>query len=71
MLFLLHLVLFVFASIFKIYSLNDIFMFVLYYLNGRKDMNQIIIINFLPIRSPYLVWYLVYVNWVIRKLDIT
>lgn len=36
MLVVLHGVLFVFASILKIYSLNDILMFVLYYLNGRK-----------------------------------
>ena len=71
MLLLLHVILFFFASVFKIYSLNDIFMFVLYYLNGRKDRNQIIIINFMPIRSPYLVWYLIFVNWVMRKLDIT
>ena len=68
---LLHGILFVCASLFRIYSLNDIFMFVLYYINGRKDRNQIIIINFLPISSPYLVWYLVFVNWVMRKLDIT
>jgi hypothetical protein len=63
--------LYVSATIFKIYSLNDIYTFVLYYLNGRKDRDQLFIINFIPIRGPYLVWYLVFLNWVVRKLDIT
>jgi hypothetical protein len=59
------------AVAFRIYSLNGIYTFVLYYLIGKKHRNMIFFINIVPVRAPYLVWYLLFLNWVVRKLDIT
>jgi Derlin-2/3 len=63
--------LYIAAILFKIYSLHGIYTFVLYYLIGKKHRNMIFFINIVPIRAPYLAWYLLFLNWVVRKLDIT
>jgi hypothetical protein len=63
--------LYVTAVVFKIYSLHGIYTFILYYLVGKKHRNMMFFINIVPVRAPYLVWYLMFMNWVVRKLDIT
>lgn len=32
---------------------------------------MLFIVNFIPMRASYLVWYITFTNWVVNKTDIT
>lgn len=41
----------------KINFLSNIFIFSMYYYYGRIHSNQIVIINLLPMRASFMIWY--------------
>jgi len=55
----------------RIYSLYNIYTFVMFYMIGKRNRNMIFFINIVPVRAPYFAWYILFLNWVVRKLDIT
>jgi hypothetical protein len=46
-----------FAICLKISFLSGIFIYAMYYYYGRIHSNRIIIVNFLPMRASFLIWY--------------
>ncbi len=46
-----------FAILLKISFLSGIFIYAMYYYYGRIHSNRIIIVNFLPMRASFLIWY--------------
>lgn len=47
-----------FAIVLKINFLSNIYIYAMYYYYGRIHSNRIIIINFLPMRASFMIWYL-------------
>ena len=48
----------IFAVMFTINHLGVIFKYAIYYLYGRSNQENVIMVNFMLIRAPYLIWYL-------------
>jgi len=48
---------FFFAILLKINFLSNIFIYAMYYYYGRIHSDRIIIINFLPMRASFMIWY--------------
>jgi len=44
------------SIVFTINYLGPIFKYTIYYIYGRNNHDQLVLINFLPIRAPYLLW---------------
>lgn len=49
-------IIYIFAWFLSINHLGIIFKYVLYYLYGRTNYQQILLINLIPIRAPFLIW---------------
>lgn len=49
---------YILAIVFGISSLNGIYLHALFYYFGRIHSDRLIIINFIPIRAPYCLWFL-------------
>ncbi len=57
---LLCLMIYAFAICLKISFLSGIFIYAMYYYYGRIHSNRIIIVNFLPMRASFLIWYILF-----------
>ena len=51
------------AILFGISSLTGVYLYSLYYYFGRIHTERLIIINFIPIRAPYCLWFLLALEW--------
>lgn len=47
----------IFAILLKINFLSNIYIYAMYYYYGRIHSDRIIIINFLPMRASFMIWY--------------
>ena len=45
------------AATFTINHLGNIFKYTIYYLYGRSNEDNVVMVNLMPIRAPYLIWY--------------
>lgn len=54
---LMFLFIYFFAILLKINFLSNIFLFAMYYYYGRTHSNQMVIINLLPMRASFMIWY--------------
>ena len=51
------------AIILGISSLTGVYLYSLYYYFGRIHTERLIIINFIPVRAPYCLWFLLALEW--------
>ena len=51
------------AFSFGISSLTGIYRYSLFYYFGRVHSDRLIIINFIPIRAPYCLWFMLAIEW--------
>lgn len=45
------------AVVFSINHLGVIFKYAIYYLYGRSNEDNVIMVNLMLVRAPYLIWY--------------
>ena len=58
------------AIMYGINQLGEIFKYTLYYIYGRTNEHDRILVNLLPIRAPYLIWYIVFFEWLLEAPEL-